>query len=739
VIRRPSIEPIALVPVPAWLAELAGAEVSRAVLSRKGSAYVVHAAVSGASLSFELSGEPVRCARVDRAGRVVVELAREQQAKLSRFVRMLEWLHGDTLRGDEGYRASPREEWIAAVAGQLSSVRSLEEAAELRLGEIDLADPEVLAVQRYVDLVSGAWEPIFDASLDALPSWMRIVLAGASGDVALLRSVASEPIAGPPGLAILAALALELSGLAEHALDRRRAAVDGLAGVQRADLCIELAKIYRARSQRDEAVQWARRALLTRGDEERVILRACFELVRSGALDDAYAVLRERCGRPPVPPSIALALAELLLWAGRPAQARPWLDAILRGPVDARVQRCVGVAHALDGRLHDALAAFERAHEMAPEDMEIAAWLSETHLRLGDAGAARRFLVESRTRVQTPIHTLLAGALTDREAIPYQSELLRLLAALDEPLERWPADPPSAGLAVLQRFGGNRGEMATRLGAAGELGIDVVQLPEHDSVLSSRDAAAETLRLVGTIEPEELDRRFDALGARYPASPHPLCYRGELDLWRGDYERAIRRFDEALERASARWGYVGKAAASIMLGDYDAADVVLARCAEVFTPVRGATTHVYTGEALRRRGEHARAIEELSEAVRAKPGRAGAWMNLALSHLALGAREEAERIFHLLEERLPRLYWDAWRELDGQPRWPVPTEHMAELFEHALSMMRGNRSSHTITYFRASGAMCVARDARMWRTALAKHSSVLATALRSQLASSPGE
>jgi len=256
-------------------------------------------------------------------------------------------------------------------------------------------------------------------------------------------------------------------------------------------------------------------------------------------------------------------------------------------------------------------------------------------------------------------------------------------------------------------------------------------------VLSPRDAAADTLKRVGTVTIDELDERFEALARRFEASPHPYCYWGELALWLGDYELAIERFEAALARAQARWGYVGQAAARILRGEYDAADAILAEGARHFAPVYGATTHVYVGEALRRRGDPKGAIEELTKAVEAKPTRAGARMNLALAHLALGDEEAALRIYRSLEARLPRLYWDAWRALGEAPRWPLPVERMSDVLEKALELMRGNRSSHKITYFDGEGALRVARDAAAWRLGAARRASSISMGLQSRLAVGP--
>jgi hypothetical protein len=135
----------------------------------------------------------------------------------------------------------------------------------------------------------------------------------------------------------------------------------------------------------------------------------------------------------------------------------------------------------------------------------------------------------------------------------------------------------------------------------------------------------------------------------------------------------------------------------------------------------------------RRRGDPARAIVELREAVTAKPGRIGAWINLALSLHAQGDDAEAQRIFGDVVIRAPRLLWDAARALGRPALWPPPPAELEPLFETALAMMRGNRSSHTVTYFDPEGRLRVVRPIAGWRALLATHAPTLGSALRSAL------
>jgi len=78
--------------------------------------------------------------------------------------------------------------------------------------------------------------------------------------------------------------------------------------------------------------------------------------------------------------------------------------------------------------------------------------------------------------------------------------------------------------------------------------------------------------------------------------------------------------------------------------------------------------------------------------VAATPRRLSAWVNLALVEDARGQPERARAHFEAIEDAAPALLSDARREAGrGADR--------VALLERCLTMMRGNRSSSTITYF----------------------------------------
>lgn len=747
-----------LVPMPHWLSELLGVEATKAAVWFTTRSVVVRARTARGPVLVELTldaNATLRGFRIDtsrtppaRAPLAALgAMTPEQRNEIARFVARLRWAYGVEERAHGGlYVPVPVERELRTIARALFSVTSGQEVGRITTSSgIGAANATMSAIELYLDVLRGDWHRVFTeldrAAAGAWPSWIAPLLIGLGGDVEAMRALAHDATrrddGDESGLAILAVTAFDEAGLLEAALAVFRRAVEAVPGPDRAFLYLALAKSCRVRGRMEDCVEWARRALLLRDDDVHLVARACFELIRCGQFDDAELVLRRHCAREPCDPDLALALAELLAWAARPDEAREWLErASFAQPEEPRRLRCAGVVHALERRWTEARDCFLRARELAPDDMESATWLVEISLRLGDEGAAERFLADARAVAQTPIHIVLRAALDGAERV--QRELHALLAFLGEPEASSPAEPGRERLLSLleRRFGGNRGELPTVIRREGEpgLGLRVLRLPHSDAALSARDLAAQTLKLIGTVSFDELRARFESLAVRFGTSPHPFCYWGELELWLGHYDRAIELFQAALAREQARWGYVGQAAAHILRGEHDAAHELLTECARHFAPVFGATTHVYVGESRRRRGDARGAIEELEVAVAAKPTRAAAWMNLALAHESLGHFEEAHRIFDRLEAWLPRLHWDAWKALGQEPRWPIPKEHMSVLYEKALEMMRGNRSSHTITYFDGGGVFRIARDARAWRAVATQRAFFVGLGLTNRLA-----
>ena len=706
---------VPLLPVPAWLSELAGTEVASAAAWATEDGVSVRAGTSTGLLLFEHVAGHGWCRVVGPRRQAVKRFSASEHAE--RFANRMRWVSG----ARNQYTPTSVEASLRELCEALAGLRDPSAASAIASRVAELP-PDVAL---YLSLLSPGWVVAADAR--DVPHWLAPSVAGLSGDFDALQQLAERPPREGP-LEIVVGMAFDLAGFHDAAQAAFEHGVESVLGAERADLCIELSKLCRAHGDAGAAVRWARAALLIREPSDALLVRACVELVQNGAFDDAHLVLEQRCAREPFDRDVALALAELLAWAGRTEQARAWLERA--GGDDLRAIRGRGVVLALAGEWDAALEAFSRANELRSGDAETGAWLAEAHLRLGALDDAARWLARSRVRSQSAVHVALTTAIHGSG----RQELTALAESLGSPLREDGDDATTRAAAreLLTRFGGNRGELLTTCSHASHgLGLRTVPRP---TLFATRDAAASVLRRIGTAPLKELEQELDRLAQRHPESPHPLCYWGELELWLGHYDRAIALFERALSRQRARWGYVGRAAAFVLRGDYEAAEAEIAECERWFAPVLGATTPVYLGEASRRRGDFPRARALLRSAVDAKPGRAGAWMNLALTELALGGEEEATRIFEMLQARLPRLLLDAWISLEEQPRWPIPQREMQPLFERALEMMRGNRSSHTITYFDSRGALRIAQSSERWQGPLARHAPFVAIDLRRRLA-----
>lgn len=741
---------VALDPVPAWLERMCAEPVRAARSWADGPVTYIHASTARGSHTYALGtrrGQSLMClVRASEGWRPVptfAALPEAARAEAHAHAQRMRWLWrsfghvGDVA----AYDATPLETRYAAAAACLHGGR-VEEVEATLLDET----PTLGALALAREIVALRWEavlPRLAAMPRPLPAWLEPLAAVLSGDVTRAQRLAADANGRSELCSAnsIAATVYSDLGFAPAAIASFERALPKLSRVQRASTCSEIADLHRASGRDEDAVTWARRALLTSPADDRLLVRVADQLVRCGAYDDAYEALRERAGRAPVEVRVVRALSELSLWAGRAEEARRWLTPL--GPPessdDAALVRAWGIVAALEGRNDDAIALFERALVLCDGDALASVWLAELLVRRDDREAAARHLARSRARAQGPVHVVLSTVLHKWSFFERNHEMRSLLEVLEEPTAPWTGGKDAverAALALLARFGGNRTPEITVLSpGTGGLGLRTLRLPVSDAALSARNASAENVRRVVTEPFAEVERRFAALAEQYPTSPHPYCYWGEVVLWQGEYERAIELFLRGKAREAARWTYVGRAAALFLLGRDAEAEAILAECARAMETVIGATTHVYVGEALRRKGDLVGARAHLEQAVEAKPGRVASWMNLALVLRASGQPAEALRIFRTLERRHPRLYWDAWHAVSGRWEWPVPPERLPDVYEAALRMMRGNRSSHTITYFGEDGSLRLVTDAEHLAARLRENVALVARDLREELAS----
>ena len=415
--------------------------------------------------------------------------------------------------------------------------------------------------------------------------------------------------------------------------------------------------------------------------------------------------------------SAVRALARLHLFRVETREARAYAERLAAlAPDDPAGPRIEGAAALLEGDVEAALLSLDRALALAPRDQETLVWVAESERARGrlDAALARieraleigphgfavavlYALLEAELEVASLSKLERPGGRVDFE-MHYESlmgsHLRRWIPEEEE--ERVVTSTPARRellRRVLVDLGGNRTPRPTVV--AERDGRRVLERVDHEpSPRGQADAALGALPREGAAR---VRATLDALVERFEASPHPRCFRGELSLWQGDHERAREDFERALEVRETRWAWIGLGAIAMLEGAWEESSSAFAR-ADAFGPVEGATTHAYRGELLRRRGDEHGARRELTTAVRARPRRVGAWLDLALLEDAAGDVSAADAALAHVRALAPVLLaMAAEREGERAPR-TMGDPGAARVLERCLAQMRGNRSSTIVTF-----------------------------------------
>ncbi len=647
----------------------------------------------------------------------LAEARSDMQAFHQRMLWVQQIVGGDS--APSSYKPS-RDDLDLAQAFDL--IRQLRSAEEYRAGSMPVIDvgegDDALGIRLYLRLIGGAWDEVLahaDTDVANLPAWLAPVVYACSGDIDRLQECAASSPEGNAswgGLNAFCGLALKELRFTEAAFERLRLGLVYTKLSERAHYYVPMAELAHELNGSELAVRCLRWASAAQPNDDHLMIRVVRDLLRYGAFAEGAEILEKRAAKDPPHFEVLLTLAEIALWCGRTDDARGWIaKARELQPEAIGVLRAEGARCVLDGENEEALTIFKGIEAL--DDPETMAWMAELYMRKGDMETATHYLNYARARAQTPLHTLLT-ALVDRDIYPNVVAILRNEAEADGTTI---ANPGLAEVdAMLASLKGNRKEALTRIPAGkSDRPADLqMMLPApQDADLVSRDLSAELLKTIRTQPIENVHAGFKALNEQFPESPHPWCYWGELRLWLGQFDEAEKCFFGNDKAKQARWGFVGRAAVHVHRGDFDAALDEFKRLAYVFEPVPGATTHVYLGELHRLRGEHEQSLREFEVALSAKPGRVAARMSAALCHIALGRRDDALLSYRSLVEKHPRLFWDISRALGHT--WPSPEEEMSAVLEEGLRLMRGNRSSHTITYFDADDRFRIVEDVESWR------------------------
>lgn len=489
------------------------------------------------------------------------------------------------------------------------------------------------------------------------------------------------------------------------------------------------------------AAEHARRAHDLAPHESSLALRLAAVLIKLDRLDEARALAEAALASHPDPsPSLRRDVADLLRAAGAleaaDAQyaaipddptAMAWRGAfsLWRGDLDAAADHARraqavgdeftscslrGAVSLLRGDLSGALDALTRAVSLRPDDATAAVWLGDALRRAGRVAEA---LAETRrggergddlgehVAAQLVIHlaslqrgeflgvpdATLASALATLSAHAAPPAWTPPIPALPEGLR-----PPWRRRAValedaLTRLRGNRSAAPSFVRADGAL--EALITPRSPRV----EAKRALWRFVASGDANEALRVFDEIHARWPDTPEPYNYRGELYLYLGDAATARAQFEKALARyRQSRWAYIGLGGVAVLERNYEEALRVLAEGVAV-AGGEGPTTYVYRGEALRCLGRTEAARRDLTHSVTTTPARVGAWVNLALLEHDAGDPGACARVLDALRRRAPGFVRDAG---EGDA---------SEVLPRMLAMLRGNRGASCVTYFTRDGVL----------------------------------
>jgi tetratricopeptide (TPR) repeat protein len=478
---------------------------------------------------------------------------------------------------------------------------------------------------------------------------------------------------------------------------------------------MEIAGLHARLDQRAQAIASLQRALELAPAEDALVYQREGARVAIDASDFelAFACLERALVIDPQAPELHLQVAELHSFRDDEAEARRATDrALAIDPEFAPALRMCGALEVRAGRHAQAVELLRRAIERDATDYQAHVWLSEAYLRLGrfaDAHAQLhhgtmqadgflfvawllRFLIvaaeqQNPDEILTPNRTEEFDAAL-RELCPELAT--KALASMRS------AELTTAVEAALAALRGNRSSYATHV-------VDG-QLTRLHARTGCRHESRWALQLLRVATPEECLARFDAILAKYPGSSLPLCHRGELHLWLGNYEAARTDLEAAITCVEGtRWAYMGLSTLELIRGNHQACLDINARGVAVMHGSEGPAIHVYRGEARRKLGRLAEAIIELEKAVEWHPARASATINLAICHLRSGQRAAFEPLWQRLrDEQAAGLLSDAAHELGvtifGDGDEPNDETKLAVL-EHSLAMMGGNRSSGLLTYW----------------------------------------
>lgn len=203
------------------------------------------------------------------------------------------------------------------------------------------------------------------------------------------------------------------------------------------------------------------------------------------------------------------------------------------------------------------------------------------------------------------------------------------------------------------------------------------------------DPRAASGALLGALDLLTLSEAIDAFGRIDVDPDHPLSrtYRAEARLWAGDPAAAKADCAHAIATwPGTRWAYSGLALARLQQGDPHGAHRVLRRARRRLPPLAAAL--VYEGEVALATGRTREALDRLTACTVRFPWRTAGWLLLSTAHRRAGDARAADAALARAWETAPA-FADDVRRAPAAAQQPAAT---------ALAMLRGNRSSRTLTW-----------------------------------------
>ncbi len=487
------------------------------------------------------------------------------------------------------------------------------------------------------------------------------------------------------------------------------------------ELWLSVAELCAQSGERDESATLVERALTLDSSEE-ARLRGARLLLDCGRFEASRRLLTPLAEKDHI--EARLELARLALWSGEIEVARASANQLRFHP-DAR--RLLGAIAILERKYDDARALLEPVTAEAPWDAEAHTLVAEAALMTSDYESFERHATAALAASDRYLAAVWLLRLVFRASTQPKSQLLltafaEVRPALDELCDRPVTELQSISgedaLPILQgaldALSGNRSATLTRMTDG--------RLVRLSAKAGLRHRCRHALELIRVAPFETAKRALDQIIDEQPDAALAYAHRGELHLWFGQLAEARLDLEQAIEIAPhTRWAYIGLCGVETLEGRPERGIVTCELGIERMNGTTGPAVYAYRGEALRLLGRTDDALRDLQRSVELHPHRTSAQLNLALALADAGDEQAALGVYNRLSQSARGLLSDAASELRERVfDTPPDAATWRRVLTHALTMMRGNRSSSCVTYLTRDGRLRLvepgeARDPKKWR------------------------